>query len=355
MQKCLFVGCLALLLSLGGCLEFDAQEVTVRYDAAADRIDALIVYRGLFAEGGGSSDKPIEKALQDLAEARASGEFTFWNNWPLSVDLTAERPAAPIKALMQHVDVENGALFTDPQGILCAYQFVRIRDAKSFLQKVNTLFEVALQAGLVTRFDMYGPDHQADDDTRDFVREFLRSGEKLLVLEPGRVEVRLPCSERDHRWFKAQIEEHLLNNMPREVARRSGIAARRAAGGEVTDTTVAEAAVQIQGDQLREDLKRSPSYRFVWDNEVSFVREPELTRLGIGVAGADELRIRKASEGLYHDLLLKTLRERGEAIEDGLPDQELARRFEQFRDRDAKLPAKLAALRAPAQGAADPK
>jgi hypothetical protein len=351
----LLSACLALLLPLAGCLEFDAQEVTVRYDAEADRIDALIVYRGLFAEGGnGSSEKPIDKALKDLAEARETGEFTFWNNWPLSVDLTADRPA-PVMALMQHVDVENGALFTDPQGVLCAYQFVRIRDAKAFLQKVNVLFEIALQAGLNTKFDVRGPDHQVDDDTKDFVREFLRSGQKLLLLEPGRMELRLPCSDRDHRWLKDQIEQHFLDNMPREIVRSSGVLARRAAGGEVTDTSIADAVVQIQGDQLRGDVQHAASFRFFWDNDLSIVREQELTRFGIGVAGAEQLRVKKAPYGLYHDLLLKTLRERGEAIEDGLPDQELARRFVQFRDRDAALPPKLAALRAPAKAATDGK
>ena len=347
MQKSLSVGCLALLLSLAGCLEFDAQEVTLRYDAKADRIDALMVYRGLFAEGGsGSGEKTIDTALKDLAAARESGEFTFWNNWPLQVDLTKDLPA-PVQALAQHVEVENGGLFTDPRGELCAWQFVRVRDVKSFLQKVNTLLEIALQAGLRSKFDLHGPDHQADDDTKDFVREFLRSGQKLLVLERGRIELRLPCSARDHRWLKSQLEQHLLDNLPHEIVQANGVAARRAAGGEVTDTSVADAAVQVQGDQLRGEVQRSPSFRFFWDNDLSIVREQELTRVGLGVAGNDEIRLTKAAGGLYHERLLKVLRERGEAIEDGLPDQELTRRFEQFRGRDAVLPPKLAALRAP--------
>lgn len=354
MRPTLLAACLA-LLPLAGCLEFDAQDVVVRHDPAADRIDVLIVYRGLFAEGGsGSGEKPLDKALQDLDQARQTGEFTFWNNWPLSVDLTKEGPA-PVKALVQHVEVENGALFTDPRGVLCAWQFVRIHEAKLFLQKVNTLFELALQAGLASSFDGAGPDHRADDDTREFVREFLRSGEKLIVLERGRIELRLPCSDRDHRWLKAQLEDHFLDNLPREIVRRHGVAARRAAGGEVSDTSVTEASVQVEGDQLRGELQAASSFRFFWDNDLSLVRELELTRIGVGVAGRDELRLRKAGEGLYHDSLLRTLRDRGEAIEDGLPDQELERRFAQFRERDAVLPPKLAALRAPGEATGAPK
>lgn len=351
MRNAPLAACLVLLLSLAGCLEFDAQDITFRYDEQADRIDAMLVYRGLFAEGGnGSSDKPLEKALQDLADARQTGEFSFWNNWPLRVDLTQERPA-PIAALMQHVDVENGGLFTDPRGVLCAWQFVRVREAKAFVRKVNTLLEIALQTAVTGKLSLHGAPHEVDDDTKDFLREFLRSGEKLLVIEPNRIELRLPCSAADHRWVKSQLEARMLNNTVREVVRETGIAAWRAAGGDATDTSIADAVVQIQGDRLLPSMQRVPSFRFFWDNELSIVREAELTRIGIGVASAEELRVTKAAEGLYHERMLTTLREKGEKIEDGLPDQELERRFAQFRGRDPVLPPKLAALRAPAPAA----
>ena len=76
-QPLLFV----LLLLLAGCLEFDAQEITIVYDAKADRIDMHVVYRGLFAESGsGSTDKPMQKALDDLAKVRERGSVYFWNN-----------------------------------------------------------------------------------------------------------------------------------------------------------------------------------------------------------------------------------------------------------------------------------
>ena len=66
--------------------------------------------------------------------------------------------------------------------------------------------------------------HLLDDDTQDLVREFLRGGEKMFVLEPGRIELRLPFSAKDHQWLKQQIEEHFFDNMPREVLRREVVA-----------------------------------------------------------------------------------------------------------------------------------
>lgn len=351
---------LVLLLTLlfGGCLEFDGQDVAVRYDAKADRIDIQVVYRGLFVEGGtGSTDQPMEKALKDLEKVRQTGAVRFWGNWPFVVDLSGKIPA-PLQTLAAHVDVENGALFTDPQGVLCGYQFVRIRDAKSFLQKVNTALELAVQARTAAPIDSYGPNHTLDDDTRDILREFFRAGQRLLLVEPGRIELRLPCSAADHRWVKEQLESHLLNNLPREMVRRSGVAARRAEGGSALDTNVTDASVRIEGASLKNGIHEAASFRFFWDNEWSIVREEELTRIALGVKGASVLHVKKASDGFYHDGLLEHLRGKGETIEAGVPDAELDRRFESFRGRDAVLPPQLAAARgvaAPAAPAAPDK
>ncbi|MCB9879274.1 MAG: hypothetical protein H6835_16890 [Planctomycetes bacterium] len=336
---------LLLLAALPGCLEFDGQEVTLRYDAANDRIDAMFVYRGLFAESGnGSSDRPLDKALKDLDKAFARGEFAFWCNWPLRVDPSADL-TGPRQALLAHVLVENGGLFTDPTGVLCAYQFVRIERAKAFVQSLNTMLELALKAATVTDIGLFDGKHQLDDDTEELLTDFLRSRGKLLELEQGRITLRLPFSAKDHAWFKAGIEDHFLDNMPGELIRRRATAARRKNGQDVTDTSAAEASVSIDGPELREAITQAPSYRFFWDNEISIVRELELTTLGIGVAGADELRVVKRPDGFYHDALLQKLRERGDEIEDGVPDQELTRRFAEFLTRDARLPTELAAKR----------
>ncbi len=345
MQFRLRLAFFSLLLLLTSCLEFDAQEITLRYDPQQDRIDALVVYRGLFVESGtGSTDKPYEKALADLDRMRKEGDFYFWCNWPFAVHPTTD--TGPTAVLLPHLDVEVGGLFTDPKGILCGYQFVRIREAKAFLAKVNTMLELGVQAGMLGGFQGYGGNHKFAADTKDLVREFLRSGEKLLVVERGRVELRLPCTLADHRFVKGQIESHLLANLPAEMARSVGVLERRAQGGDVTATSVAQNSVMIPGEQLKDSLRAGASFRFFWDNDFSIDRRNEITTVGIGESGSEELRVVKASEGLYHDGLLTRLRERGDKIEDGLPEQEMTRRFEAFRGRSCVLPEALAAKRA---------
>ncbi|MDO8348703.1 MAG: hypothetical protein Q7T30_00585 [Planctomycetota bacterium] len=335
---------LSLLLLLTGCLEFDAQEITFRYDQKLDRIDALVVYRGLFVESGsGSSDKPNEKALADLDEAMKHGEFFFWCNWPFHVDPTVD--AGPGKALLPHMEVETGGLFTDPKGILCGYQFVRIQQAASFLKKVNTMLEVGVQAALVGAFNGRGEIHKFDDDTREAVREFLRSGEKMLAIEAGRIELRMPCSANDERYLKQQLEALLLENMPREMVRRAGVEEARAKGGDVTETSIQNAAVSLPGESLRDSIRMAGSFRFFWDNDFTLDHRDDVTTIALGRRGGEELKVSKASDGFYHPAFLEKLRERGDKIEDGLPDQELARRFVAFRGRDAVLPETLAAQR----------
>ncbi|MFO1077189.1 MAG: hypothetical protein U1E73_05630 [Planctomycetota bacterium] len=329
---CLFV--------FGGCLEFDAQDITMRYDPKADRIDMLVVYRGLFVEhGSGATDDPYKNAFADLDKVLERGNSYFWCNWPFVIDLV--KAGTPGAALTPYVDVENGGLFTDPKGVLCGYQFVRIRDVKEFLGKLNTMLELAMQAAVVG--GVRG--QKLDSDTRELVTEFLRSGEKMLRVEEGRIELRVPCSPKDFRTLLGQVESYTLSNMPDDILRTAATARRRAGGGEPADTSLQGVEVALGQAELRESLGKAAGWRFFWDNEFTIERGEELQVIGLGSKGSKELVVKKSSDGFYCDNLLVKLRERGDKIEDGMPDQELTRRFEAFRGRDAVLPPDLKALR----------
>jgi hypothetical protein len=337
-----FAACLLLLTSvLGGCLEFDAQDVTIRCDPEHDRIDVLLVYRGLYARlSQGQPGGRVAKAVEDLDAAMQSGEFAFWCNWPFRVDLTEER-SGPAAALLQHIEVENGGLFTDVKGTLCGYQFVRVNGAKAFLQKLNTMLEVRAQAMLAS-----SQEHKFDAETRELLRDFLRGGGRLLAVEPGRIELRIPCVTADHRWLKGQIEQYFLECATAEMAHRE--AAQRAADqkGEEPGADIRPVdSVEIRGNQLHERLQQAASFRFFWDNDFAFERRPDLTTITLGVKGDPELRIRKASDLAYGPDFKKALEARGDKFEAGVPDQELARRFHAFCDRAAVLPPKLLGVR----------
>ena len=329
----------ALLLASPSCLEIDAQDVYVHFDAERDRIDLMLVHRGVFAEASNDdTEKALRVAIEDLDEARQSGEVILWNNWPLKINPVEDGTPATT-ALFGHLDVENGELFTDPKGTLCAYQFVRINRAKAFFQKINTLLELWIQK---PGFD----DHELDEDSRDLIREFLRSGNKLLLAGDGRFEFRLPLSAPDNRWLKRElVHELLVQPAASELQRSVAVEERRSLGGSVTNTEDAGGELPAGTDELARELVQMPHMRFFWENDVSLLRAPGLTTIRLGLLGDESLHLHKAPGGLYHHALRDALRERGDRIEDGIPQQELVRRFEAFRGREAKLPPELAAKR----------
>ena len=169
---------------------------------------------------------------------------------------------------------------------------------------------------------------------------------KLLVVGEGRFELRLPFSDRDNRWLKQELlREVFLDSAGAEVSRRDAVEARRKLGGSVTNTKDEDGELPDSSKALAKALTSTPALRFLWDNDVSILREQGLTTIRLGVLGDKSLRLHKAPGGLYHHELRDALRERGDRIEDGVPTQELERRFQAFRGREAKLPPQLAAKR----------
>ena len=131
------IACWLPLLLLTACLEFEQQELHLRYDAEADRMDVLFVYRGLYAAESNpmpvrDGRSPIDKALSDLEKVREHGAFAFKSPMNFRVDPVEE---AEKDWVSKHIDVEYGGLFTDPKGRLCGYQFVRIRDFGAFVPR----------------------------------------------------------------------------------------------------------------------------------------------------------------------------------------------------------------------------
>jgi hypothetical protein len=259
----------------------------------------------------------------------------------LKIDAT--EPPAVTAALAAHVEVENGGFFTAPTGRLDAFQFVRIVRAREFLAKVNLLLEVAAQKVVGGGLD--GVEFSAD--TRELLTEFLRSGEKMLTLEAGRIEFRLPCTKGDLQKLLLRFEELVLRDDAREMLRRLVVAQRRRDNGAITSTEIETDALQatLKVEELRSALRTATRSRFLWDNEFTLERGQEQQRIGLGVQGNGELGLVKASDGLYSDNFLKVLRERRHPIEEGVPDQEIRRRFADFLTRQAALPAGLQAAR----------
>ena len=331
---------LALLLLASACLEIDGQELLLHHDPAADRVDVLLIHRGLFAERQGRSE-PLPLAIEQLETAQRTGVFVLGNNFPLRFD-PSQAEQSGWQRLAEHLAVENGGLFTDTDGRLCAYQFVRIDGLSTFLAKAEALLGIEFSR---RGSELFGID--PDAVTREAMLEFVRGGGHFLHVEPGRIELRLPMSRADHERLRRLAGNAMADAAAHEVARRATVEARRGEEEhDPSDTSVGE-AVSFSAQELAQRLAAAPMHRLWWDNDVSIARTKGLTTIALGAAGEGPLRLVKAAEGLYHPQLHEALRERGFPIERALPDEELLRRFVAFRGRAPHLPPALAEQRRP--------
>ena len=104
---------------------------------------------------------PVEDALAvGIEEQAVDGEVAVLEGRP-EVALRQVRKIRGV--LLDKGQVENGELFTDPAGILCGYQFLRINDASKFLGRLNQM------AGLLLMAEMGGGGRPIPEGARGIV------------------------------------------------------------------------------------------------------------------------------------------------------------------------------------------
>jgi len=329
---------LALLagVALTACIEFDAQEVHLHYDGEDDRLDIMLVYHGLFAEGN-----DVQDAANQLDEAMLEGDFAFWSNWPLKVETVDGNRGALLK---RFVEIENGGLFTTPAGTLGGYQFLRVRNVEQLVRAANTVFSLYVQTQVLAGKGV-AAGHEFDEETRDLIQDHLRGREHWFEFDGAALRLTLPCSAADHRWLMSQGVDRILDGVISSIRSRlqtQRVVEARAQDEEVgdySDFSVNTSSQEFSLDKLESLLEVSPFVRFFVDNPCSIMREQGRTTLIIGIAGTKQQTVHKAPSGRYEPNLLDHLRQTGKhKIEDGVPAQELARRFEAFRGREPVMP-----------------
>ena len=309
-------------LVLASCLEFEQQELHLRYDADQNRMDVLLVYRGLYAGDANhgfpvKTHDPLQRALSDWKQAREHGAFAFRSSSNFKVDPVEEAGSGWVS---QHIDVEHGGLFTDPKGRLCGYQFVRVRDFRAFLPKFDEAHRMLL-------FSLFGPAVDAKNGwpeaaTQRFL-DHMEQGNALITADGCCFDVRLPIREQDH----DPVKRFVIGDSEKKPA-DAPPAQQPAAGPR---------PVKLR----RSGAAPPPPPR---PNPLTVRRDGDVTIVRYGTPGAAAMRVDVAC-GKGNTELLDELRKLDEAIEVGVPDQALLRRFAEFGERDAVLPPALAKLR----------
>ena len=216
----------------GSCVQFDAQDVRVRFDREKDRLDALIVYSGLTADGG-----DVSGAVEQLEKVRAGRIIALIDNFPAidfesdSWDGTtkAERPelVALARALDAAASVTNGPLWRDLHGQLAGYQLVRVDRVSSVLAAANALIGAECLAEQERRArdparrreavsDPASVDEWFDDAVLDRFVESARAGAPFVSLRGGALVVFVPADAAQAQRFRRAV----LADMRRDLASR---------------------------------------------------------------------------------------------------------------------------------------
>jgi hypothetical protein len=212
------IALLALLLSLAGCVEFVEQTILVRYDKATDTIRGRLIYVGLYA--GGDEDKDVAEALEQLQEAaETKTQFYVLDNWPLGADLAPPKEGkkdSPGNALLRpYTTLRNGTFFLDPQGRLCAWQDIEIKDATKFLAAANRFFTAAV---LIGEADVY---KDASPDTTDRLRKALAKGHEWVTLDESGLHASLPVAAEDAVRLKRGLLDEIVRLAQKRLERRN--------------------------------------------------------------------------------------------------------------------------------------
>lgn len=149
---------LTLFTFLGGCIEFEDQEIRWSYLPESDEIVATIRYQGIY--GGDGKKKDGEKAsglltkqeIHQLEDVMKGGRAFFFNNWisefnqkrmQESLDKLEGVPAETghriIQELLASGEVRNVGFYLDRDDRLCGAQTFRLGNISSILGLTNQL------------------------------------------------------------------------------------------------------------------------------------------------------------------------------------------------------------------------
>src|SRR5262245_53638118 len=153
---CFLIGCLALLT---GCLEFEQQTLTYRYDTKTDTLRIFQSYQGIF---GGDGNNGLSKDELEQLNSVLTGQRTFFfANWIWEFNRDALRETVDklkqpdaqqelkldpaglaraetlLKVVLDNVTVENGPFYFDQHGKLCGVQQVTLKQCSKIIAAAN--------------------------------------------------------------------------------------------------------------------------------------------------------------------------------------------------------------------------
>ncbi len=210
MQKVFLFFAVVALVGLTGCLEFDAQEVHLRYDRKADQLDALLIYRGLYSDAD-----DLQKAIDQLATVQRGDRWiALGGNFPFAWNFDQIDGDNPIlKAVAREIRVSNGPLWRDGEGKLCGCQFVRMTRVSAILDVSNK--EFMKQFDTIEKAKTFLPD-DADPDSAELMMRAAQTGHRFFQFRGSALRFSMPLSDVGARAVRlailGELRESIENN-----------------------------------------------------------------------------------------------------------------------------------------------
>lgn len=201
---------LALLFLLCGCLEFEEQSMSYRYDEQTDTLYIFQEYRGIF--GGERKEGLSSDEVEQLSSVLSIERTFFFANWifeynranvqetqkelkgPAAADDASTTPEERkqlqdlAELLLANVKVENGPFYYDANRHLCGAQKVTIKQASKIIRSANLVMPLALRS------------LAKDDDQKDNRAVMLKAAERrkeFIRLEKNVLSVVWPVNKQD--------------------------------------------------------------------------------------------------------------------------------------------------------------
>jgi hypothetical protein len=202
----------AWLVLLCGCIEFEKQTLTYRYDVATDTLRMYQCYQGIF---GVDDDAGLTESELDQLKSVLNGQRTFFfANWifeynreglkealgnlkkrvegdgPKMDAAMVARAETLIKLALENVAVENGPLYLGESRKLSGVQQVTVKQFSKIVKAGNA----CIRDAYVLEAAKEGTSSQA----RVIYLEFARDARDCVTIEGNQLRARLPVTREDY-------------------------------------------------------------------------------------------------------------------------------------------------------------
>ena len=217
-----------------GCLDFEEQTLTIRYDAEQDRLTLVIDYRGFYAEtedakGTAFYQRDVQEAQAQLDRAVAKRTLALFTNWPFTVDLpqlqengVPEDWAEPlirarVNQFVKGVSILNAGFYRDSAGRACGMQVVTIDNATEGLALENEFLNRQIRSAVVQRL-RGGGGEDLTSQIPGYLMDYVERGHKWIELNDGSLVLNLPFSDSMPEDDKEQLLGHVFLASERDVS-----------------------------------------------------------------------------------------------------------------------------------------